>query len=69
MKKKISLVLAMIMVSLSLTACGKFTCDMCGQEKSGKNYSVEVMGEKASVCKECYDEIKELQKEMQDLFN
>lgn len=69
MKKRISLILTVVSLSFLLTACGKFTCELCGQEKSGKSYSVEFMGEKATACQDCHDEIKKLQKKMQDMFN
>lgn len=69
MRKKISLLLTIVSLTFLLTACGKFTCELCGQEKSGKSYTAEFMGEKVTVCQDCHDEIKELQKEMQDLFN
>lgn len=55
MKKKISLLLIAIAACLSLTACGKFTCDICGEEKSGKSYTTEVLGQKITMCSDCYD--------------
>jgi len=69
MKKKIIITLTVVTVMMSLTGCGKFKCDICGQEKSGKSYSVEVFGQQATLCKDCYDEMKELQEELQDLFD
>ncbi len=42
---------------LSFAACGgKFTCDACEEEKSGKKYEIEAFGEKMTVCKDCNDE-------------
>ena len=60
MKKKATALLLVIATALTLTACGKFTCDMCGQEKSGKSYTTEVLGEKITICKDCHDDIQEL---------
>lgn len=59
MKKLCSIILIAAMM-MSLTACGKFTCSLCGDEvSSGK--TVEIMGEKTKVCNTCYKDIKELQ--------
>ena len=43
-----------------LTACGKFECEMCGKEKSGKKYKNEVLGEEVVMCEECYKELQAL---------
>ena len=52
MKKKILVIAAVLMLALSLCACGqKFTCDLCAQEKSGKDYGYSGM----HICKECYN--------------
>ncbi len=56
MKKIIALVSLLVLV-LSLSACGKFTCESCGRESSG-GHSVEVAGQKAKVCDDCYDLMK-----------
>ncbi len=46
---------------LSFAACGgKFTCDECGEEKTGKKHTIEIAGEKGTMCAECYEENKEL---------
>lgn len=68
MKKKISLVLITLVATLSLTACGKFTCDLCGEEKSGKSYSYELLGSKLTICNDCYKEIKDLYSDLEGLF-
>ena len=60
MKKKISLLLIAIAACLSLTACGKFTCDICGEEKSGKSYTTELFGEKIVMCSDCHDTLRAL---------
>ena len=52
MKKIIALVSLLVLV-LSLSACGKFTCDGCGKESSG-GHSVEYAGEKGKLCDDCY---------------
>lgn len=36
MKRKVIAALLATVTILSFTGCGKFTCDMCGEEKSGK---------------------------------
>lgn len=50
------------MLVTMLTACGKFTCDLCGKEKNAKQYKDDFMGEKITYCKECHKELKELEK-------
>ena len=57
MKKRLSKVLAlvsvMVMLTISLTGCGKTTCDICGNEARCK--SVEFFGEKVNICGDCQD--------------
>ena len=57
MKKIIAGVLVLVSVMLVLASCGKFTCDGCGEEKSGKKHEVEAFGVSAVLCDECYEEI------------
>lgn len=66
MKKSLLLVLATVMAAISLTACGTpFTCDMCGEEKTGKQYISKPFGddEEIIICEDCYKEIMELRDE------
>lgn len=58
MKRKISFLLLIVAVVMSLTACGKFTCDFCGEEKSGKNHKSNMMGEDVVICQDCYNEMQ-----------
>jgi ribosome-binding protein aMBF1 (putative translation factor) len=48
------------MLASLLTACGKFECDFCGKEKSGKKHKEELMGKEVVICDECYKELEEL---------
>jgi len=69
MKKKLCVFLAMLMAVGSLAGCGKFTCDLCGEEKSGKKYVVKYEGEKATLCKDCkelYDSLMKLSQLISD---
>lgn len=69
MKKKISVLLLTMAAVLSLSACGgKFTCDGCGEEKSGKSYKATFLGEELTLCKDCKKEIDEAKKELQNMF-
>lgn len=45
-EREISILLMMVVVVMSFTACGKFTYVFCG-EKRGKNYKSEVLSEEA----------------------
>ena len=60
MKKFVLLVVLVAMLSTLLCACGKFTCDLCGEEKSGKKHKEEVLGEKVVICDDCYKGLEEL---------
>ncbi len=60
MKKRISILLLSSMLAMTLTACGKFTCDLCGEQKSGKSYESTVFGEEVVICDDCYQELQNL---------
>lgn len=68
MKKIIALVLTGILAAGMLASCGKFTCDFCGEEKSGKKYESEALGIKVTMCKDCHDETENALKGLGDLF-
>ena len=58
-KKKMSLLVIIMVIVMGLTGCGgKFTCDICGKEKSGKKYETEMFGQKVTICKDCYNDIQ-----------
>lgn len=61
MKKKIAALFLVTLAMVALTACGKFTCDLCGQEKGGKSHKTEILGQEAVLCDDCYTEMQELQ--------
>ena len=60
MKKFISIILLVVVMATLLTACGKFECDLCGEEKSGKKYTEEILGEEVTYCQDCHDDLEEL---------
>lgn len=63
--KKIKLLVTTGLITGMLLGCGTpFTCDICGEEKTRKAYTSEILGQKISMCQDCYDE---LQKEMKGL--
>lgn len=64
MKKKITAMMLAMVAAVSLTACGKFTCDICSEEKSGKQYKAVVMDEEVVYCQDC----KDMMDEVMDLF-
>ena len=57
MKKRYILLLAVFILAamLLLTACGKYTCDLCGQEKSSTKHTTNIYGHKMTICDECYE--------------
>ena len=60
MKRIICALLLVVVLATMLTACGKFECDMCGEEKSGKKYEEDFFGEEIVICKDCYEDLEEL---------
>ncbi|MDE6873135.1 MAG: hypothetical protein K2P87_01555 [Lachnospiraceae bacterium] len=60
MKRKVIAALLATVTILSFTGCGKFTCDMCGEEKSGKKYQEELFGETITLCNDCYKGLEDL---------
>lgn len=59
MKKLICTILLIATMTLLLSACGKFTCDFCGQQKRGKRYEVSSLffGD-GIACESCKNEIQ-----------
>ena len=64
MKKKIIAIMLTAATVLSLTACGKFTCDICGQEKSGKKHTESILGQELTICNDCYKTIEDAAKSL-----
>lgn len=60
MKRLISILLLVVVLATMLTACGKFTCDMCGEEKSGKKHEESMLGESIVICDDCYKALEDL---------
>ena len=69
MKKLVLSVLAAVVLTTFLTACGKFTCGICLEEKSGSKKQAEFFGEKVDCCSDCYKELKELKDSLEELEN
>ena len=63
MKTKLIAIASLAVIAVSVLAgCGgaKFTCDNCGEEKTGKKYSKEVLGETVTYCGECKEEVESM---------
>lgn len=54
--KQMFIVLITILSLLGLTACGSkiFECDICNEERSGKSYKSQLMGDEITICEDCY---------------
>ena len=59
MKKFIGILVLVVAMVTMLTACGKFTCDLCGKEKGGKKHESELLGQEVVICDDCYTAIDE----------
>ena len=68
MKKIIALVLTGILAAGMLVSCGKFTCDICGEEKLGRKYESETFGIEVTMCKDCHDAAEDALSGLKDLF-
>ncbi len=53
--KKIIAVISLLILILSLSACGKFTCNICQEEKSGQKHTQKILGNDVNICKDCYE--------------
>ena len=60
MKKVIAIALVTLTLGASLASCGKFECDACHQESSGKPHSITYMGKKMEICDDCNAEYQEV---------
>lgn len=69
MKKIIIAILALSALVVGMTACGKFTCDLCGEEKTGKKHTEEFLGEELVYCNECYEGMEDVGDALGDLFD
>lgn len=47
MKRRIAMLLVVLVTALTFVACGKFECDFCGKEKTGKSYTVSAWGRRS----------------------
>lgn len=55
MKKKLLAVVLCTLTVVSLTGCGKYTCDFCGSEKFGFGNKHEILGQEIILCGDCED--------------
>ena len=60
MKKLISLIVLLVTMTVLLCSCGKFECDLCGEEKTGKRYKETVYGTEIVYCKDCKEALEDL---------
>ena len=62
--KKFFAIISIIAIAMSVTACSKFECDLCGDEKTGRKYETSFGAE---ICKDCYEELEELEDSLKEL--
>ena len=56
--KRILIALLLVATVFALTACGKFTCDLCHEKKSGKKHEMNLYGLEMTICDDCYKSLK-----------
>ena len=66
--KKVVIALLLLSMLLTLCACGKFKCALCGEEKKGKSYKEEVFGREIKICRDCYEIGEEIDGEINDII-
>lgn len=59
MKKTLIIIAAILVMAMTLGACGKFVCDACHQEKSGRKHKMSMLGTKITICDDCYKDAQE----------
>ena len=64
--KKFFAIVCIIAIAMSITACSKFECDFCGEEKMGKKYEGAFGTE---ICKDCHDDLEEIEREIEKAFD
>ena len=62
MKKVIAILTLAVIIATVMAACGKFTCDLCEKEKSGKKHKETYLGQDIVICDDCYDDLEDLAK-------
>ena len=68
MKKIIALALVAVSLAATLASCGgKFVCDACGEEKTGKKSKVDFLGVSMTICSECKADYDEAMDELANL--
>lgn len=68
MKKLISVVALLLVLATMLTACSKFKCALCKEEKGGKQYDHELAGGvKVVLCEDCHEKVENGTQQLDDL--
>lgn len=68
MKKLIPMLVTAVLVLTMLVSCGKpFTCDLCREEKTGKQNTATVLGQEVVYCNDCKKELDKVGKGIEDL--
>ena len=60
MKKMGRFTVLVVLTALLLCGCGKFRCDFCGEEKTGKKYTGDLFGQEVEYCKDCKEGLEAL---------
>ena len=60
MKKIICLILVVLTMCSLLAACSSFTCDICGEKKSGNKNTENILGEEIVYCDDCKNQLEQL---------
>ena len=67
MKRVFGIVLLVALLVTMLVGCGKFKCDLCQKEKSGKKHNEEILGQEVVYCDDCYNGLKGIADALGDL--
>ena len=61
MKKCIAVLCLVVAMVTLLTACGKFECEVCGYESTGKKYKRDIAGQEYICCETCNRKLEAVQ--------
>lgn len=67
MKRLIAVVALVMVMAVMMTACGKFKCALCREEKFGIKHETTVLGQEIVYCSDCAESLDNLSDSLDSL--